>query len=78
MTVKRASPAWPIGAGVLTWTLGSVIFVVLAIRVAIAARPRPRAVQHARRSSRLPAYLGLLCALLIPLGALPQHPRRAH
>jgi hypothetical protein len=69
MTVKRASPAWPIGAGVLTWTLGSVIFVVLAIRVAtqpglgLELANKPVLVEA-------PAYLGLLFAALIPLGAL--------
>lgn len=68
MTVKRTSPAWPIGAGVLTWTLGSVIFVVLAIRVAMQpglglGLPNTPVLVEA------PAYAGLLCALLIPLGA---------
>jgi hypothetical protein len=68
MTVRRTSPAWPIGAGVLTTALGSVIFVALAIRVAtqpslgIGLSNKPVLVEA-------PAYLGLLCALLIPLGA---------
>jgi hypothetical protein len=68
MTVKRASPAWPIGAGVLTWTLGSVIFVVLVIRVAtqpglgLGLANKPVLVEA-------PAYLGLLFAFLIPVGA---------
>jgi hypothetical protein len=67
MTVKRVSPAWPIGAGVLTWTLGGVIFVVLAVRVAVqpglglGLPNRPVLVEA-------PAYLGLLCALLIAVG----------
>jgi hypothetical protein len=68
MTVKRTSPAWPVGAGVLTWTLGSVIFVVLAIRVTtqpglgLGLSNKPVLIEA-------PAYLGLLCALLIPVGA---------
>ena len=36
MTIKRASPAWPVGAGVLTWLVGSPIFLVLLVRVCIA------------------------------------------
>ena len=68
MTVKRTSPAWPVGSGVLTMVLGSVIFVILAIRVAtqpglgLGLSNTPVLVEA-------PAYLGLLCALLIPLGA---------
>jgi hypothetical protein len=67
MTVRRASPAWPIGAGVLTWILGSVIVVVLAIRVAVqpglglGLSNEPVLVEA-------PAYVGLLFAFLIPLG----------
>jgi hypothetical protein len=63
MTVKRASPAWPVGASILTWTLGSLIFLVLLVRVTI-FQPGPDALI----SVQLPAYLGLAAALLIPLG----------
>jgi hypothetical protein len=63
MTVKRASPAWPVGAGVLTWTVGSLIFLVLLVRVTI-TQPG----EDALLSVQLPAYLGLLCAALIPAG----------
>ena len=63
MTVKRASPAWPVGAGVLTWTLGSLIFLVLLVRVTI-TQPGVDELM----SVQLPAYLGLLCAALIPAG----------
>jgi hypothetical protein len=63
MTVKRVSPAWPVGAGVLTWVLGTLIFLVLLVRVTI-AQPGVDALV----SVQLPAYLGLLCALLIPVG----------
>jgi hypothetical protein len=67
MTVKRASPAWPVGAGVLTWIVGSVILLILAIRVAdqpglgLGLPNRPVLVEA-------PAYIGLLFAFLIPLG----------
>ena len=63
MTVKRASPAWPVGAGVLTWTVGSLIFLILLVRVTI-TQPGVDELM----SVQLPAYLGLLCAALIPLG----------
>jgi hypothetical protein len=68
MTVKRTSPAWPVGAGVLTWSVGSLIFVALVIRVAI----QPGlglGVSNEPVLVEAPAYLGLLCALLIPVGA---------
>lgn len=65
MTLKRASPAWPVGAGVLTWTLGSAIWLVLLFRVCI-AQPGPDALI----AVRLPAYLGLLFSALIPIGGL--------
>jgi hypothetical protein len=64
MTIKRASPAWPVGAGVLTWIFGSLIFLVLLVRVTI-AQPHVDAVVDVS----LPAYLGLVAAALIPLGA---------
>jgi hypothetical protein len=64
MTIKRASPAWPVGAGVLTWILGSVIVLILLVRVTI-AQPGTDAYVVVK----LPAYLGLLFAASIPLGA---------
>jgi hypothetical protein len=63
MTVKRASPAWPVGAGVLTWVFGSLIFLVLLVRVTIAQPYVDELVDVT-----LPAYLGLAAAALIPLG----------
>jgi hypothetical protein len=63
MTVKRASPAWPVGASVLTWTMGSLIFLILLVRVTI-TQPGVDELM----SVQLPAYLGLLCAALIPAG----------
>lgn len=64
MTVKRASPAWPVGAAILTWTAGSLIFLVLLVRVTIAQPYADEVVDVT-----LPAYLGLVAAALIPLGA---------
>jgi hypothetical protein len=64
MTIKRTSPAWPVGAAVLTWLLGSLIFLVLLVRVTIA---QPTSADELV-AVRAPAYLGLLFALLIPVG----------
>jgi hypothetical protein len=63
MTVKRASPAWPVGAAVLTWIVGSLIFLILIVRVTIAQPSVDELV-----SVQWAAYLGLLCAALIPAG----------
>lgn len=65
MTLKRASPAWPVGAGVLTWTLGSAIWLVLLFRVCI-TQPGVDALV----AVKWPAYLGLLFCALIPIGGL--------
>jgi hypothetical protein len=67
MTVKRASPAWPVGAAALTWVLGSVVVLILAIRVAVQpglglGLPNGPVLVEA------PAYLGLVFAFLVPLG----------
>ena len=55
---------WPVGAGVLTWIFGSLIFLVLLVRVTIAQPYVDEMVDV-----QLPAYLGLVAAALIPLGA---------
>jgi hypothetical protein len=68
MTIKRTSPAWPVGAGVLTWTLGSVIFIVLAIRV-VTQPGLGLGLSNTPVLIEAPAYLGLFFALLIPVGA---------
>jgi hypothetical protein len=65
MTVRRASPAWPIGAGVLTWLVGSAIWLVLLVRVCVT---QPGIDPYI--GVQLPAYLGLLFSALIPLGGL--------
>lgn len=65
MTIRRASPAWPVGAGVLTWILGSLIWLVLLVRVCIA---QPGIDQYV--GVQLPAYLALGFSALIPIGGL--------
>jgi hypothetical protein len=65
MTLKRASPAWPVGAGVLTWLAGSTIWVVLLFRVCITQPGIDRLM-----SVSLPAYLALFFSALIPIGGL--------
>jgi hypothetical protein len=69
MTVKRTSPAWPIGAGVLTVALGAVIALVLAVRLLDLAGDESSGAGKLVVDVQLPAYLGLLFAILIPVGA---------
>ena len=69
MTARRTAPAWPVGAGVLTWTLGSLVFVVLLVRVTLLQPDLGVGFPRAAVSVELPAYLGLLFAALIPAGA---------
>lgn len=68
MTVKRASPAWPVGAGVLTWSVGSIIFLVLLVRVTLLQPGMGIGLSNTAVSVEAPAYAGLLFAFLIPLG----------
>jgi hypothetical protein len=67
MTIKRTSPAWPIGAAVLTVGLGFVTFIALAIRV-VTQPGLGLGLDNAPVLVEAPAYLGLLFAALIPLG----------
>jgi hypothetical protein len=65
MTARRTAPAWPVGASVLTLTFGSIVFVILAIRLLVlAGDDGPVAI-----GVRWPAYAGLVFAALIPVGA---------
>jgi hypothetical protein len=74
MTLKRTAPAWPMGAGILTWTVGGLIWLVLLVRVTI-AQPGPDAMVAVQAS----AYLGLFFALVIPVGGfLSIHDERTH
>ena len=69
MTLRRTSPAWPVGAAVLTIVVGGITFLVAARAGADPARPRAPGCPTRWSASRLPAYLGLLFAALIPAGA---------
>jgi hypothetical protein len=68
MTVKRTSPAWPVGAAVLTVGLGTVIAIALALRLLDLAGDTHLGAVKFVTSVQLAAYLGLLFAILIPLG----------
>jgi hypothetical protein len=68
MTVKRTSPAWPVGAAVLTVGLGAVIAIALALRLLDLAGDTNLGPVKFAVGVQLPAYLGLLFAILIPLG----------
>src|SRR4051812_5958265 len=68
MTLNRGAPAWPVGACVLTWTIGGLTFLVLLVRVL--TQPGLGAdLPNAAVTVELPAYLGLAFAALIPVGA---------
>jgi hypothetical protein len=68
MTIKRTSPAWPIGAAVLTVGLGTVIALALALRLLDLAGDTNLGPVKFAIGVQLPAYLGLLFSILIPLG----------
>ena len=68
MTVKRTSPAWPVGAAVLTVGLGAVIALALALRLLDLAGDSSFGPAKVAIGVQLPAYLGLLFAILIPVG----------
>jgi hypothetical protein len=68
MTVKRTSPAWPVGAAVLTVGLGAAIALALALRLLDLAGDTSLGRDKIAVGVQLPAYLGLLFAILIPLG----------
>jgi hypothetical protein len=69
MTAKRTSPAWPVGAAVLTVGLGALIALALALRLLdLGGDTDLRFDDKLVTSVQLPAYLGLLFMVLIPLG----------
>jgi hypothetical protein len=68
MTVKRTSPAWPIGAAVLTVGLGTVIALALTLRLVDLAGDASLGPAKIAIGVQLPAYLGLLFTILIPVG----------
>jgi hypothetical protein len=65
MAAKRTSPAWPIGAAVLTVGIATVVWLILAIRLLSLAGDEGLVLVGVQ----LPAYLGLVFAFLIPVGA---------
>jgi hypothetical protein len=68
MTLRRTSPAWPVGAAVLTALVGGVTFLVLLVRVVTQPALGADLPNHLV-SVELAAYVGLLFAALIPVGA---------
>jgi hypothetical protein len=58
-TVKKSSPAMPVGSSVLTTAIGLLVFVALVIRT----------LTRGDASPQLWAYVGLLLAALVPAGA---------
>jgi hypothetical protein len=68
MTVKRTSPAWPVGAAVLTVGIGTVIALALTLRLLDLAGDSHLGPVKIAVGVQLPAYLGLFFTLLIPVG----------
>jgi hypothetical protein len=68
MTLRRTSPAWPMVTSVLTALVGGVTFLILLVRVL--TQPGLGAdLPNALVIVEVPAYLGLLFAALVPIGA---------
>jgi ABC-type transport system involved in cytochrome c biogenesis permease subunit len=68
MTLRRATPAWPVGASILTVVVAAIAFLVLLTRVLTQPGLGP-GLPNDVVTVQLPAYLGLLFAALIPVGA---------
>jgi uncharacterized membrane protein len=68
MTLRRTSPAWPVGAAVLTIALGAVTVLILLVRV-LTQPGLGEDLSNGLVLVEAPAYLGLLCTALIPVGA---------
>jgi hypothetical protein len=68
MTLRRTSPAWPVGASVLTIAGGGLTFLVLLVRV-LTQPGLGVGLGNDEVTLQFPAYLGLLFASLIPVGA---------
>jgi hypothetical protein len=65
MVAKRTSPAWPVGAAVLTWAIGAAVLLILVVRLLYLAGDEGVIAVNLQ----LPAYAGVVFAALIPLGA---------
>jgi hypothetical protein len=68
MTLRRTSPAWPVGAAVLTVAVGGLTFLILLMRV-LTQPGLGGGLPNRMVLVEVPAYLGLLFTALIPLGA---------
>jgi hypothetical protein len=68
MTLRRTSPAWPVGAAVLTVAVGGLTFLILLVRV-LTQPGLGAGLPNAMVLVEVPAYVGLLFTALIPLGA---------
>ncbi|QEC48853.1 hypothetical protein FSW04_15585 [Baekduia soli] len=67
-TLRRVSPAWPVGASVLTTTVGWLTFLVLLVRV-LTQPSLGAGLSNAEVSVRWPAYLGLVFTAMVAAGA---------
>jgi hypothetical protein len=68
-TALRQTPAWSVGAGVLTSPLGVVVFVVLLLRIVLFQPDLGTGLPNDLVDVKPVAYLGLLFCALIPIGA---------
>jgi hypothetical protein len=68
MTARGTSPAWPMVASVLTGLVGALTFLILLVRV-LTQPGLGAGLPNALVLVEVPAYLGLLFAALIPIGA---------
>jgi hypothetical protein len=66
-TLRRSTPALPVGASVLTAWIGAFIFLILIVRV-ITQPGLGADLPSSVVTVELPAYLGLVFAALIPVG----------
>jgi hypothetical protein len=69
-TALRQTPAWSVGAAVLTVSFGSLVFVVLLLRVVLFQPDLGAGLPNDLVDVKTAAYLGLLFCALIPVGAL--------
>jgi hypothetical protein len=76
-TMRRTSPAWAVSGAVLTSVVGWITFLVLLVRVLTQPNLGVDGLPNSAVTVQLPAYLGLVLAAAIPLGAwLAMHDER--
>lgn len=68
-TVTRRSPAVPVALGVLTWVVGSIVWIVLLVRL-LHEPGLGLDLPGDAVTLRWPGYVGFLAATLIPIGGL--------